>query len=94
MHENRETSCAPALLAGRSAKADGRKADRNAEEESDCGVVPVSQPNNEAQVSAEETQVGTPQGAVVSPLLANVYLPTSSIFGWKHGARKWRRAMW
>ena len=53
MHENRETSCAPALLAGRSAKAHGRKADMNAEEESDRGVVPVSQPNNEAQVSAE-----------------------------------------
>src|ERR1035437_5424466 len=53
MHENRETPCAPALSAGRSAKAHGRKADMNAEEESDRGVVPVSQPNNEAQVSAE-----------------------------------------
>jgi RNA-directed DNA polymerase len=53
MHENRETSGAPAMSTGRSAKAHGRKADVNAEEESDCGVVPVSQPNKEAQVSAE-----------------------------------------
>jgi RNA-directed DNA polymerase len=53
MHENRETSSAPATSAGRSAKAYGRKADMNAEEESDRGVVPVNQPNKEAQASAE-----------------------------------------
>ena len=53
MRENRETSVAPAISAGRSAKADGHKADMNAAEESDCGVVPVNQPNNEVQAFAE-----------------------------------------
>jgi retron-type reverse transcriptase len=41
-----------------------------------------------------ETEVGTPRGAVVSPLLANAYLHFMfSIFGWKPGARKWQEAM-
>jgi retron-type reverse transcriptase len=34
-----------------------------------------------------ETKVGTPQGAVISPLLANIYLHYVSIFGWRHGGR-------
>ena len=38
-----------------------------------------------------ETTVGTPQGAVVSPLLANVYLHYVSICGPRYGARKWRK---
>lgn len=53
MHENRETSVAPAHSAGRSEKAQSRNADMNAMEESDCGVVPVNQPNKEAQALAE-----------------------------------------
>ena len=60
MHENRETSVAPAMSAGRSAKAAGRKADMNAAEESDRGVVPVNQPNHEAQAFAEDGE-GRPQ---------------------------------
>ena len=38
-----------------------------------------------------ETNIGTPQGAVVSPLLANVYLLTCSICGLKSGGRKSRK---
>jgi RNA-directed DNA polymerase len=53
MHENRETSVAPAHSAGRSEKAECRNADTHAREESDCGVIPENQPNNEAQASAE-----------------------------------------
>src|SRR5208283_4962263 len=52
MHENRETSVAPAQ-AGRSEKAESRKSDMHAAEESDRGVVPVKQPNKEAFASAE-----------------------------------------
>ena len=40
-----------------------------------------------------ETKLGTPQGAVVSPLLANVYCITCSTYGLRSGARKWRKAM-
>ena len=39
-----------------------------------------------------ETKVGTPQGAVISPLLANVYLHYVFDLWWKHGGRKWRKA--
>src|SRR5713101_5302818 len=38
MHENRETSCAPAGTAGRSEKANSRTADTHAREESDLFV--------------------------------------------------------
>src|SRR6202790_4107889 len=80
MHENRETSCAPAKSAGRSAKALGRKADMNAGEESDCGVVPVNRPNNEAQASAEVGE-GRPRteenirGAHTPPTLSGKHVP-------------------
>ena len=53
MPENRETSVAPAPSAGRSEKANSRKADTYATEESDRGVVPGNQPNKEAQATAE-----------------------------------------
>ena len=59
MHENRETSSAPAK-AGRSEKAQSRTADVYAQEESDCGVVPVKQPNKEGQPLAEVAE-GRPQ---------------------------------
>jgi len=52
MHENRETSLVSAQ-ADRSGKANNRNPDAYAREESDCAVVPVKQPNNEARVSAE-----------------------------------------
>jgi RNA-directed DNA polymerase len=38
-----------------------------------------------------ETKVGTPQGAVASPLLANVYLHYVFDLWVKSGARKWRK---
>jgi group II intron reverse transcriptase/maturase len=40
-----------------------------------------------------ETKVGTPQGAVASPLLANIYLHYVFDLGPKRGARKWLVAM-
>jgi retron-type reverse transcriptase len=36
-----------------------------------------------------ETEQGTPQGAVISPLLAKVYVHYVSIYGQRSGARKW-----
>jgi RNA-directed DNA polymerase len=52
MHENRETSYAPAE-AGRSGKASNRKPDVYAEEESDCATVPMKQPNKAVETAAE-----------------------------------------
>jgi hypothetical protein len=52
MHENRETSLASAQ-ADRSGKANNHNPDMYVQEESDCAVVPVKQPNKEAQASAE-----------------------------------------
>ena len=52
MHENRETSMASAQ-ADQSGKANSRTPDAYAVEESDCAVVPMKQPNKEAQASAE-----------------------------------------
>ncbi len=52
MHENRETSMAPAR-SDRSGKANSHKPDANALEESDCAVVPMKRPNKGAQASAE-----------------------------------------
>ncbi len=75
MHENRESSVVPVQSAGRSAKAEGHTADRNAAEQSDRGVVPVNRPNKEAQVSAEvgEGRPGTKEnirGAHTQPTCA------------------------
>jgi RNA-directed DNA polymerase len=53
MHENRETSVAPADSAGRTAKAQSHKAGMHAAEESDRDVVPMNQPNKGAPVPAE-----------------------------------------
>ena len=54
MHENREISCASwSKDQDRSAKAINRTADANAQEKSDCAVVPVNQLNKEGQPSAE-----------------------------------------
>src|SRR5216684_7513080 len=52
MHENRETSLVSAQ-ADRSGKANNHNPDMYVKEESDCAVVPVKQPNKEAQASAE-----------------------------------------
>jgi RNA-directed DNA polymerase len=53
MHENRETSGAPAEEAGRFGKAQSRNPDMHAREESDRGVIPVKPPNKGARVPAE-----------------------------------------
>jgi group II intron reverse transcriptase/maturase len=53
MHENRETSIVPADSAGRTAKAQSRKAGMHAMEESDRGEVPMNQPNKGTQAPAE-----------------------------------------
>jgi len=53
MHENREVSIVPADSAGRTAKAQSHEAGVHAMEESDCGEVPMSQPNKGAQAPAE-----------------------------------------
>jgi RNA-directed DNA polymerase len=54
MHENREISCTSwSADQDRSAKAINRKTDANVQEKSDCAVIPVNQPNNERQPSAE-----------------------------------------
>jgi hypothetical protein len=54
MHENREISCTSwSSDQDPSAKAINRTADMNIREKSDCAVVPVNQPNNEGQLSAE-----------------------------------------
>jgi hypothetical protein len=54
MHENREICCTSWLKdQDRSAKAINPAADVNAQEKSDCAVVPVNQSNKEAQASAE-----------------------------------------
>ena len=54
MHENRETSCTSwSTDQDRSAKAINHTADMHVQEESDCAVVPVNQPNKEGQSSAE-----------------------------------------
>src|SRR5262250_2965048 len=54
MHENREISCTSwSADQDRSAKAINRTADANVQEKSDCAVLPVNQPNNEGQLSAE-----------------------------------------
>jgi RNA-directed DNA polymerase len=56
MHENRETSAVPEVVAGRSAQAQGRTPDMHTAEESDFGVVPGKQPNKEAFISAEAVE--------------------------------------
>ena len=54
MHENREGSWTSWLpQQDRSAKAINRTADMNVQEQSDCAVVPMNQPNKEGQLSAE-----------------------------------------
>jgi retron-type reverse transcriptase len=41
-----------------------------------------------------ETKLGTPQGSVASPLLANAYLHYLCDYGLMSGARKWQKATW
>lgn len=64
MHENREISCTSWTKdQDRSAKAINRTADMNVQENSDCAVVPVNQPNNEGQLPSAEAGEGRAQTA-------------------------------
>jgi len=58
MHENRETSRAPAARAGRSGKAQSRTPDRNAREESDRTVVLLIPSNKAAARTAAAEKRG------------------------------------
>jgi RNA-directed DNA polymerase len=54
MHENRESSRTSWLAQqDRSAKTINRTADMNVQEQSDCAVIPMNQPNQEGQPSEE-----------------------------------------
>src|SRR4029450_1816374 len=55
MHENRETSGTPRSDQdrGRSEKAHSHNSDVHVSDESDCAIVPITQPNNEDSSSAE-----------------------------------------
>ena len=55
MHENRETSGMPAAKISRrtAGEGSGRTARMHIAEESDSGVIPMSHPNNDKQLSAE-----------------------------------------
>src|SRR5450631_2606165 len=69
MHENRESSWTSWLAQqDRSAKAINRTADTNVQEQSDCIVVPMNQPNKEGPPSAEvgEGRVQTEENIVPS----------------------------
>ncbi len=68
MHENGEISCtAWSTDQGRSAKAINRTADVNVQEKSECAVVPVNQPNQEGQPSAEAGEGRAQSGENIVP---------------------------
>src|SRR5450756_1641920 len=68
MHENRESSWMSWLTEqDRSAKAINRTADVNVQEQSDCVVVPMNQPNKEGPPSAEVGEGRTQTGENIVP---------------------------
>ena len=76
MHENREISCASwSNDQDRSVKAINHNADVNVQEKSDCGVVPLSRPNNEGQPSAE---VGEARAQTEENMVRSHMPPTQS----------------
>ena len=76
MHENREISCTSwSVDQDRSAKAINRTADANVQEKSDCAVLPVNQPNNEGQPSAE---VGEGRAQTEENIVQSRISPTQS----------------
>ena len=77
MHENREASWASQPNQGRdrSAKVISRKADVYAQEESDCAVVPLNQPNKEGPSSAE---VGEGRARTKENIVGSHTSPTQS----------------
>src|SRR5215813_4884804 len=90
MHENREISRTPwSADRERSAKAINRTADMNVREKSDCAVIPVNQPNNERQFSAEAGEGRAPtQENIVQPHMR----PTQSGKRMSQGLRGVRQA--
>jgi RNA-directed DNA polymerase len=76
MHENREISCTSwSQDQDRSAKPKKRTADMHVREKSDCAVVPMNQPNNEAQASAE---VGEGRAQIEENIARSHMFPTQS----------------
>src|ERR1700731_336780 len=76
MHENREGSWTSWLRQqDRSAKAINRTADTNVQEQSDCVVVPMNQPNKEGQPSAE---VGEGRAQTEENIVPSSMRPTQS----------------
>ena len=76
MHENREISCTSwSTDQDRSAKAINRTADMNVQEQSDCAVVPMNQPNKEGQPSAE---VGEGRAQTEENIVPSSMRPTQS----------------
>src|SRR6202040_4445088 len=76
MHENREGSWTSWLpQQDRPAKAINRTADVNVQEQSDCAVVPMNQPNKEGQPSAE---VGEGRAQTEENIVQSHMSPTQS----------------
>ena len=76
MHENRESSCTSWPTGqDRSAKAINRTADVNVQEQADCAVVPMNQPNKEGQPSAE---VGEGRAQTEENIVQSHMRPTQS----------------
>jgi group II intron reverse transcriptase/maturase len=90
MHENREISNTPLPVEeGRSAKAINRNADVHVVEKSHCVVVPVNQPNNEGQLSAE---VGEGRAQMKENIAQSNMYPTQSGKGMSQGLDGVRKA--
>ena len=88
MHENREISVVPVIVAGRSGKAVGRTPDLHAAEKSDSGVVPLHQPNKGEKPPAE---VGEGRPGIKENTGQSYTRPTpsgGSVFQGLHGVRQ------
>src|SRR6266852_3630189 len=90
MHENRESSWTSWLIEkDRSAKAINRTADTNVQEQSDCVVVPMNQPNKEGPPSAE---VGEGRAQTEENIVPSSMRPTQSGNRMSQGLNGVRRA--
>jgi RNA-directed DNA polymerase len=93
MHENREISWTSCLREqDRSAKAINQNADMHVQEKSDCAIVPVNQPNNEGQPSAE---AGEGRAQIKENIVQSNMRPTQSgkrvpqgLYGVRQAARE------
>jgi|SRR5579864_2034033 len=89
MHENRGISCTSwSTNQDRSAKAINRTADANVQEKSDCAVVPVNQPNNERQLSAEAGEGRAQTGKNIVQSHMHPTQSGKSMFQGLHGVRQ------